>query len=94
MAIVDVLGRIQQWSNTVQNKLDICKGDIDRLQAELISQLCAINDKENKIKELNTQIADLMAEINRLKQQLAECMAAKNVVQEERRLTEVSYHFL
>ncbi|KAL2717696.1 centrosomal protein POC5-like [Vespula squamosa] len=88
LAIVDVLGRIQQWSITVQNKLDICKGDIDRLQAELLSQICAINDKENKIKELNKQIADLMAEINRLKQQLAECIAAKNLVEEERYLSE------
>ncbi|XP_043686080.1 uncharacterized protein LOC122637783 [Vespula pensylvanica] len=88
LAIVDVLGRIQQWSITVQNKLDICKGDIERLQAELLSQICAINDKENKIRELNKQIADLMAEINRLKQELAECMATNNRIVQENHLAQ------
>ncbi|KAI4497004.1 hypothetical protein M0802_007952 [Mischocyttarus mexicanus] len=68
-----VLGKIQHWSTTVQNKLDICKEDIEHLRKELLSQICAINDKENKIRELNKHIVDLTTENDRLKKQIAEC---------------------
>ncbi|XP_025158578.1 vicilin-like seed storage protein At2g18540 [Harpegnathos saltator] len=48
---VDILGRIQQWSGIVQNKISSCKNEINNLSKELLAQACEMAD-------LKAQIAD------------------------------------
>lgn len=48
---VNILGRIQQWSGIVQNKLGSCKNEINNLSKELLARACEVAD-------LKAQIAD------------------------------------
>lgn len=48
---VDILGRIQQWSGIVQNKLDYCKNEVNNLGKEFLARACEVAD-------LKTQITD------------------------------------
>lgn len=58
LIFVDILGRIQQWSGIVQNKLEGCKKDIELIRKELIARVCEINNKEREIAALKAQVAD------------------------------------
>ncbi|XP_034172042.2 uncharacterized protein LOC117600542 [Osmia lignaria lignaria] len=42
LMFVDILGRIQQWTNIVQAKLDLCKAVIEALRKELMARACEI----------------------------------------------------
>ncbi|XP_012135139.2 uncharacterized protein LOC100879553 isoform X1 [Megachile rotundata] len=42
LMFVDILGKIQQWTSLVQNKLDLCKADIEALRKELMARACEI----------------------------------------------------
>ncbi|XP_053972392.1 uncharacterized protein LOC128887980 [Hylaeus anthracinus] len=46
---VDILGRIQQWTDLVQNKLDNCKLDLEALRKELMARACEIEDLRNQL---------------------------------------------
>ncbi|XP_076620363.1 uncharacterized protein LOC143341361 [Colletes latitarsis] len=48
---VDILGRIQEWTNLVQNKLNNCKMDLEALRKELAARAC-------EIENLRKQLAD------------------------------------
>ncbi|CAL7936535.1 unnamed protein product [Xylocopa violacea] len=47
----DVFGRIQQWSGLVQNKLDICKEELEALRKELIARACEIDNLRKLLAE-------------------------------------------
>ena len=47
----DVFGRIQQWIGLVQNKLDICKNEIEALRKELIARACEIDSLRKSLAE-------------------------------------------
>ncbi|XP_032673152.1 stress response protein nst1-like isoform X2 [Odontomachus brunneus] len=51
LMFVDILGRIQQWSGIVQNKLGSCKNEVNNLSKELLARACEVAD-------LKAQIAD------------------------------------
>ncbi|XP_043803345.1 uncharacterized protein LOC122720614 [Apis laboriosa] len=54
---VDILGRIQQWSGLVQNKLDICNNEIETLREELIARACEIENLKNLLGECEKERA-------------------------------------
>ncbi|KAG7198225.1 hypothetical protein KM043_005632 [Ampulex compressa] len=62
LMFVDILGRIQQWSGIVQNKLEVCKNDVEGLRKELASRVCEIGGKEREIAELKAQLTDHKAQ--------------------------------
>lgn len=55
---VDILGRIQQWSGLVQNKLDICNNEIETLREELIARACEIENLKNLLGECEATFID------------------------------------
>lgn len=55
---VDILGRIHQWTGIVQNKLDVCKNEVNNLRKELLARTCEIDVKTREVADLKAQIAD------------------------------------
>ncbi|XP_050461369.1 neurofilament medium polypeptide-like [Cataglyphis hispanica] len=53
---IDILGRIKQWTGIVQNKLNICKNEIDTLRKELLARICEMDIKTREIEDLKAQI--------------------------------------
>ncbi|XP_076237012.1 uncharacterized protein LOC143180881 isoform X2 [Calliopsis andreniformis] len=51
LMFADILGRIQQWTGLVQNKLDICKNEIEALRKELMARACEIAELRKKLTE-------------------------------------------
>lgn len=60
---VDILGRIKQWSGIVQNKLDVCKNEVNNLRKELLARACEIDVKTRELKDLKAQIADYQSRL-------------------------------
>ncbi|KAL6439107.1 hypothetical protein ACFW04_003819 [Cataglyphis niger] len=53
---IDILGRIKQWTGIVQNKLNICKNEINNLRKELLARICEMDIKTREIEDLKAQI--------------------------------------
>ncbi|KAK1131598.1 hypothetical protein K0M31_017890 [Melipona bicolor] len=51
LMIADIFGRIQQWIRLVQNKLDICKNEIEALRKELTARTCEIENLRKLLAE-------------------------------------------
>ncbi|XP_033352281.1 uncharacterized protein LOC117234824 [Bombus vosnesenskii] len=51
LMFADIFGRIQQWIGLVQNKLDICKNEIESLRKELIARACEIDNLRRQLAE-------------------------------------------
>lgn len=56
--VVDILGRIKQWTSIVQNKLDASRNEVNNLHKELLARACEIDVKTRELKDLKDQIAD------------------------------------
>ncbi|XP_043282710.1 uncharacterized protein [Venturia canescens] len=55
--IVDIMGKVQNWTNLVQVRLDAAKTDLDNLRRELLS-------RSNEIVSKDAEIAGLKAKLN------------------------------
>ncbi|CAD1475380.1 unnamed protein product, partial [Heterotrigona itama] len=51
LMFADIFGRIQQWIGLVQNKLDICKNEIEVLRKELMARACEIDNLKKLLAE-------------------------------------------
>lgn len=59
---VDILGRIQQWTNLVQAKLDLCKAVIEALRKELMARACEIANLRKLLAECEEREVSLSFE--------------------------------
>lgn len=63
LMFADIFGRIQQWIGLVQNKLDICKNEIESLRKELIARACEIDNLRKLLAECGEREASLLIKI-------------------------------
>lgn len=63
LMFADIFGRIQQWIGLVQNKLDICKNEIESLRKELIARACEIDNLRRLLAECEEPEASLLIKI-------------------------------
>ncbi|XP_043253591.1 uncharacterized protein LOC122398049 [Colletes gigas] len=62
LMFVDILGRIQEWTNLVQDKLNNCKMDLEALRKELEARACEIENLRKQLAECEEREASFLFE--------------------------------
>ncbi|XP_076676176.1 uncharacterized protein LOC143373129 isoform X2 [Andrena cerasifolii] len=75
---IDILGRIQHWSGIVQNKLDICKNDIEALRRELKARACEIAALTKKLADCEDREGEMVATQTEVQEQVVEEITEKD----------------